>query len=142
MASQAGPIRTAAGDDARGSQISSVPLLGEGFSESNVKSTLESTGSDREQEAVNSPELDSKNGKRRFWGLGKKKDEMKPKSKREIAIAGQATTSTAPGSGIQLIPSLGSPQRPIMVSPPVPTSHLSESDVTDLETNKHRLEVT
>ncbi|KAL8906773.1 MAG: hypothetical protein Q9207_001828 [Kuettlingeria erythrocarpa] len=123
MASQAGAIRTAAGDDARGSQISSVPLLGEGFSESNVKSTLDSTGNDREQEAVNSPELDSKNGKRRFWGLGKKKEEMKPKGKREIAIAGQATTSTAPGPGIQLIPSLGSPQRPTMVAPPVPTSH-------------------
>ncbi|KAL8763087.1 MAG: hypothetical protein Q9184_001047 [Pyrenodesmia sp. 2 TL-2023] len=123
MASQAGVTGTAVGDGTRGSQISSVPLLGEGFSEGNIKSIPDSTGSDREQEAMNPPELDSKTGKRRFWGLGKKKEEMKPKGKREIAIAGQATKSTTPASGIQSIPSLGSPQRTTMASPPVPTSH-------------------
>lgn len=122
MASQARVSGTAAGNDARGSQLSSLPLLGEGFSESNVQSTSESAGSDREQEANNGPELDSKTGKRRFWGLGKKKDDSKLKGKQELPIAGQSMASAAPASGMQSTPPLGSPKRTTMASPPI-TSH-------------------
>ncbi|KAI4124421.1 MAG: hypothetical protein LQ338_004812 [Usnochroma carphineum] len=123
MASQVSVSGIPAGDDPRGSRISSVPLLGEGFSESKDKSALESADGDREQGAANSPELDSKTGKRRFWSLGKKKDEGKPKGKREAAIAGQSTTSAASAPGMQSGPPLGSPKRAAIVSPPIPTSH-------------------
>ncbi|KAI4139288.1 MAG: hypothetical protein L6R39_006378, partial [Caloplaca ligustica] len=119
----AGTSGTSAGDDPRGSRISSVPLLGEGFSETNVKPVPETAGSGWEQEAANSPDLDSKTGKRRFWGLGKKKDDSKLKGKRELAIAGQSTTSSGPAPGTQSMPPLGSPNRTTMASPPMPTSH-------------------
>lgn len=60
------------GDDA-GSRISSTPLLGEG-----LKSTSESN---------ETPEVDAKTGKRRFWNLGKKKEDEKAKKKQEAATA-------------------------------------------------------
>ncbi|KAL8721958.1 MAG: hypothetical protein Q9225_001472 [Loekoesia sp. 1 TL-2023] len=123
MASRSSTSAVPAGDDPRGSRVSSVPLLGEGFSENNAKPTLEPKDSDREQENLNSSELDSKTGKRRFWGLGKKKDDGKVKGKREAAIAGQSTTATTPGSGMQPIPPLDLPKRTNMASPPIPTSH-------------------
>ncbi|KAI4234114.1 MAG: hypothetical protein L6R40_006879 [Gallowayella cf. fulva] len=122
MASQA----TATGgpaDDEPGARTSSVPLLGEGFSESNVNSTSDSTGSDREQEALNSSELDSKTGKRRFWGLGKKKDDGRAKGKREAAMNTQPATAAPPLPSIQSVSPLNSPKRSTMASPPVPASH-------------------
>ncbi|KAL8693950.1 MAG: hypothetical protein Q9218_001308 [Villophora microphyllina] len=122
MASHVGLSGAPANDDP-GARTSSVPLLGEGFSESNIRSTSESTGSDREQDPANNPELDSKTGKRRFWGLGKKKDETKVKGKREAAIASSSTPATTPGFSMQSRSSLESPKRTVVASPPIPTSH-------------------
>ncbi|KAL8950490.1 MAG: hypothetical protein Q9222_003479 [Ikaeria aurantiellina] len=104
--------------DETGSRISSVPLLGDGFSESNAKSASDAAGSDREHEALDSLELDSKSGKRRFWGLGKKKDDGKAKSKREAAIVDQGSSSTASKPMTE-----SSLNRTNMSSPPIPTSH-------------------
>ncbi|KAI4116870.1 MAG: hypothetical protein LQ345_002784 [Seirophora villosa] len=109
-------------DDPRDSRISSVPLLGEGFTETLVKPTAETTGSDPEQEAVNSPDLDSKTGKRRFWGLGKKKDDGRVKGNKDQAVAGQPDFSAGFASGIQSGLRLSSPKRTTVASPPN-TSH-------------------
>lgn len=57
-----------AGDDT-GSRRSSVPLLGEGLNNA--------------PEAGAAQELDGKTGKRRFWGLGRKKEDDKTKKTRE-----------------------------------------------------------
>ncbi|KAL8782209.1 MAG: hypothetical protein Q9213_005575 [Squamulea squamosa] len=122
MASKAALTGAAPGDEA-GIRTSSVPLLGEGFPESKVNSTSESAVSDREQEPFNSPELDSKTGKRRFWGLGKKKDDGKAKGKREAAIISQPAPDAGSMSNLQSISPLNSPNRAAMVSPPIPTSH-------------------
>ena len=87
-----------AGDDT-GSRTSSVPLLGEG-----LNNALE-TGA--------SPELDGKTGKRRFWGLGRKKEDDKNKKTREISSAGIASTATkAPVKTMRSaspIPGIGAP---------------------------------
>ncbi|KAL8990263.1 MAG: hypothetical protein Q9177_001043 [Variospora cf. flavescens] len=124
MASSAAAPGTSTGDDPRDSRISSVPLLGEGFTESHVKPTPETAGSDLEQEYVNSPGSDSKTGKRRFWGLGKKKDDGRVKGKREQeqAVAGQPDLYAASASGMQSGLPLGSPNRTTIASPAV-TSH-------------------
>ncbi|KAL8862672.1 MAG: hypothetical protein Q9178_001170 [Gyalolechia marmorata] len=112
----------AVGDEAA-ARISSVPLLGEGFSESNVKPTPEPAGSDRDQEPLNSPELDTKAGKRRFWGLGKKKDDGKAKGRRDGAIPSQAAPAAVPVSSMQSTSPMISPKRTTMASPPIPASH-------------------
>lgn len=116
MASQTTSTGAAVGDEA-GARTSSVPLLGEGFLDSDVKSTPEAAGGDPESEPLDSPELDSKTGKRRFWGLGKKKDDGKAKGKREAAF------TSPPAPGIQSISPLDTPKRTTMASPPIPTSH-------------------
>ncbi|KAL8673618.1 MAG: hypothetical protein Q9168_001973 [Polycauliona sp. 1 TL-2023] len=110
MASQATPAGAAGGDEA-GARTSSVPMLGEGFSESSADPPTEVAGGSQESEPLDGPELDSKTGKRRFWGLGKKKDDGKAKGKRDAAVTSQPT------------PSLSSPQKTAMASPPIPTSH-------------------
>ena len=114
-----------------GSRISSVPLLGEGFdhplkqdlSETPASASAYSSSYDGEQEIAESPEIDAKSGKRRFWGLGKKKEDDKIKKKREGALA---TTSSGPASSISTAQS-GSPlHSPILgYGPPAshPTSH-------------------
>ena len=69
--------------DVPGSRTSSVPLLGEGLN--NVP------------ESGPPPELDGKTGKRRFWGLGRKKEDEKTKKTREFASASiPPTASTNP----------------------------------------------
>lgn len=83
--------------DGSGSRISSVPLLGEGFTESSSNS-VGRTG-DSEHETADGLESDAKTGKRRFWGLGKKKDDEKSKKKREASTANnnlQQSSTTAP----------------------------------------------
>ena len=70
------------GDDPT-QRTSSVPLLGEGFTD--PTSTAASRNDDVDHESTDPAELDSKTGKRRFWGLGKKKDDEKAKKKREAA---------------------------------------------------------
>ncbi|KAL8714027.1 MAG: hypothetical protein Q9220_002173 [cf. Caloplaca sp. 1 TL-2023] len=117
MALQTHTPEVAAADET-GSRISSVPLLGDGFSESNVKSTSDTVGSDREHEALDSLGLDSKSGKRRFWGLGKKKDDGKVKNKREVAIVDQES-----GNAESKPITESSLKRTNMSSPPIPTSH-------------------
>ena len=64
-------------------RTSSVPLLGEGFTEST--NTARSRNDDVDSETADAAESDPKAGKRRFWGLGKKKDDEKAKKKREAA---------------------------------------------------------
>ena len=82
MADRRISLRKDAADDT-GSRTSSVPLLGEGLN--NVS------------EAGAAPELDGKTGKRRFWGLGRKKDD-KIKKTRDIPStsfpSASATTTT------------------------------------------------
>ncbi|KAL8668204.1 MAG: hypothetical protein Q9202_000182 [Teloschistes flavicans] len=122
MTSQAGLSGPPAFDESN-TRTSSVPLLGEGFSESNPRTTSDLTGSDQEQDLPTSQELDSKTGKRRFWGLGKKKDESKAKGKPEAAIASASNSAAVPDLGTQTMPSLESPRRTIAASPSIPTSH-------------------
>lgn len=110
-----------------GSRISSVPLLGEGFdhppkndlSENPASSSTYSSSYDGEQETGESPEVDTKSGKRRFWGLGKKKEDDKIKKKREGALA---TTSSGPAPSISTAQS-GSPLRSPTLSYGPPASH-------------------
>ncbi|KAL9581514.1 MAG: hypothetical protein Q9212_003856 [Teloschistes hypoglaucus] len=122
MTSQTGLSGLSALDESN-TRTSSVPLLGEGFSESNTRTVSDSTGSDREQDPANTQELDSKTGKRRFWGLGKKKDESKVKGKPETAMASASNSRTVPELGPPSISSLESPRRTKMASPSIPTSH-------------------
>lgn len=93
-------------DDESGSRISSVPLLGEGFSETTNPT---SNFSIREQDATENLEVDSKTGKRRFWGLGKKKEEEKAKKKREAAMTALGSDTTTPNLDIRPISPAGSP---------------------------------
>ena len=82
--------------DAADSHRSSVPLLGEGFTEkANTERNDDAEDDNGNTEAL---EADSKPGKRRFWGLGKKKDDEKARKKREAAAANnpQQSSATAP----------------------------------------------
>ena len=122
MATSQNKQATSAAEDA-GSRISSVPLLGEGFSEGTSKSSLDQMLDKREPEISNGSEVDAKTGKRRFWGLGKKKDDGKPKSKQE-AVSTMATSTTAvPIANARPISPMHSPQFPKIASSPHPTSH-------------------
>ena len=64
-----------------GSRTSSVPLLGEGLNNAS--------------EAGTASELDGKSGKRRFWGLGRKKEEDKTKKTKEISSNSIPSTTAA-----------------------------------------------
>ncbi|MCJ1481425.1 hypothetical protein MMC06_001583 [Schaereria dolodes] len=75
-----------------GSRTSSVPLLGEGFSETTTSTVAPSTSADSEQEGAGSIEEDPKSGKRRFWGLGKKKEDDRLKKKKEAATTSSGFT--------------------------------------------------
>ncbi|KAL9103402.1 MAG: hypothetical protein Q9163_001541 [Psora crenata] len=68
-------------------QTSAVPVLGEGFQDDTP--TLGAMS-----DLAEDIQADTKTGKRRFWGLGKKKDIEKAKKKREPPIAGASSTST------------------------------------------------
>ncbi|KAI4164174.1 MAG: hypothetical protein LQ342_002138 [Letrouitia transgressa] len=107
-----------------GSRISSVPLLGEGFSESGSKpSSSDQNITSTENEVSNNSELDAKTGKRRFWGLGKKKDDGKLKSKRDAVSPNTASTAAAPVTNMRPISPLHSPHFSNMASSPYPVSH-------------------
>lgn len=93
-----------------GSRSSDVPLLGEGFSES-TPSTAPTMTDEQELETSEAVDQDSKSGKRRFWGLGKKKEN--PKSiKDEIAKAPLET------------PKLASSMQSADIANPVPSPQL------------------
>ena len=89
---QADRVRDVGNDP--GSRTSEVPLLGEGFSES-VPSSSNATG-DQEQDASEAVEQDSKSSKRRFWGLGKKKEDPKVKKSEATKAVPEATILTSP----------------------------------------------
>lgn len=82
-----------AGDDS-GSRKSSTPLLGEG-----LQSGLE---------PAETSEVDVKTGKRRFWNLGKKKEDDKAKKKREAVPANGSSAIAAPKSMRPVSPMAGS----------------------------------
>ncbi|KAL9638981.1 MAG: hypothetical protein Q9164_001215 [Protoblastenia rupestris] len=71
-------------------QASTVPILGEGFQENKQPPKAKSTS-----DGAQTSEMDAKTGKRRFWGLGKKKDDDKMKKNRESAIGYATPTSNA-----------------------------------------------
>ena len=91
-----------AGNDA-GSRASSVPLLGEGLN--NVP------------EAGAAPELDGKAGKRRFWGLGKKREDEKTKKTREIPASVPSATAPAAPTAIQTATT--APSKPMRSASPI-----------------------
>lgn len=76
-------------DDSKetGSRTSSVPLLGEGFQEN----TSRSRGATTELNA-------SKSSKRRFWNIGKKKEEEKTDKRKEVSTSDTTSPSAVPGS--------------------------------------------
>lgn len=81
MADRQASLVKKVGDDT-GSRISSVPLLGEGMNNA--------------PEASNSPEMDAKTGKRRFWQLSKKKEDEKARQKSAAASTNANSPTTAP----------------------------------------------
>ena len=83
MTSTANEPTASTGSDSR-SRMSSVPLLGEGFSES--ANRVSSPKREAVKEAKDGSETDSKTGRRRFWGLGKKKEDEKTKKSRQAAF--------------------------------------------------------
>ena len=110
-----------------GSRISSVPLLGEGFdhppkndlSENHTSASSYPSSGDGEQETAERPEVDLKGSKRRFWGMGKKKEDEKIKKKREGALA---TASSGPAPPISAVQS-GSPLPSSGMGSNSPASH-------------------
>lgn len=82
--------------EAPNTRTPSVPLLGEGFTEST--NTASSRNDDVDSVTADAAESDPKTGKRRFWGLGKKKDDEKAKKKREAVATSfsKIPATTAP----------------------------------------------
>ena len=74
------------------SGTSAVPLLGEGFQETASPRVRGEHGTSEAAEAI---DTDPKTGKRRFWGLGKKKEDEKAKKKREAALANVSPTASS-----------------------------------------------
>ena len=68
---------------------STVPILGEGFQDN-----APTTGSNVTPSVEEAPDSESKGGKRRFWGLGKRKEDEKARKKRESA------QTSAPSAGL------------------------------------------
>lgn len=99
MAPLQSDIPRAAGNEA-GSRVSSVPLLGEGFSENGqLQSKLVSTegsGDDGAHSGNEKPDTANKSGKRRFWGLGKKKEDEKSRKKGESTPTSTAVAGVTP----------------------------------------------
>ena len=83
-----------------GSRTSSVPLLGEGFLETPQAPSTSIDIDGEEDDGVHNGseklETANKSGKRRFWGLGKKKDEEKAWKKSEGGVASGALAGVAP----------------------------------------------
>ena len=103
--------------DVSGSRASAVPLLGDGFSEgaNTVPSPVNNIKS--QQPVSEDTEVDVKTGRRRFWGLGKKREDEKTKKKRETAI---------PPSPSQREPPSAAPRPTSPMQPPAP-GHTSAS---------------
>lgn len=114
-----------AGDpsDESGSRISSVPLLGEGFSENANPTATSLESPDTEQEIGESLEVDSKTGKRRFWGLGKKKEDEKAKKKKDPTLATPFPEAAPSIPTIRPASPMRSPRMTQVSSSHHPTSH-------------------
>ena len=110
-----------AGDEP-GSRISSVPLLGEGFQETPNLASSRATKLDSDQVISESLESDSKTSKRRFWGLGKKKEDDKLKKKREAALTSPSPPIAATANSVRPASPMHSPRMANVVSSD-PTSH-------------------
>ena len=121
MAERQSELIKDAGDEP-GSRISSVPLLGEGFQETPNLASSQPIKQDSEQLHNESTQLDSKTSKRRFWGLGKKKEDEKLKQKREAALASTLPTVPATANSIRPASPMRSPKMANIVSSD-PTSH-------------------
>jgi len=109
-----------AGDEP-GSRISSVPLLAEGFQETPNLASSRATKPDSEHGAAENSEMDSKTSKRRFWGLGKKKEDDKLK-KKQAALANATPAVAATTNSIGPASLMHSPRMANVVSSE-PTSH-------------------
>ena len=72
------------------SRSSNVPVLGQGFQES-AQPSIGKAVVDTEEGG----DVDTKTGKRRFWGLGKKKEDEKARKKREAARVSATSMSTS-----------------------------------------------
>ncbi len=83
------------------SNTSKVPLLGEGFQETTRTSTSKSADSSDAEEEFQEPGTEGvKQGKRRLFGFGKKKEDDKTKGKKKGDLApivnlGNSTTTIA-----------------------------------------------
>lgn len=88
-----------------GSRRSSVPLLQEGFSESAPPTSAPTTGTDSD-----ALEADPKSGKRRFWNLGKKKEDEKLKRQKDAGLVTGTLPSTASDAAVKHLPPLHSPE--------------------------------
>ncbi len=116
------------------SRTSSVPLLGEGFAENGTRPKDEA-----EPESAEITELDTKTGKRRFWGLGKRKEEDKTKKKRESGLTNTSSTPSmaqaqkgtmrpaSPLPGIGSVPVLANTMSYPYAAPPSPGMNLRSS---------------
>lgn len=117
-------LDTPVGDagDEFGPRISSVPLLGEGFSETTKPKSSSSQDSGGEQNIIEPSETDGKIGKRRFWNLGKKEDE-KAKKKREAAMGISSSGSASPVPDIRPASPMDSPRMGHVSPSPYTSSH-------------------
>lgn len=119
-------MSTRLGDPARdvgdesGSRISSVPLLGEGFSEN---TNFVSTSSDNLNSEQDIAEIDGKTGKRRFWSLGKKKEDENAKKKRDAVIANSSSGPASPNPEMRPLSSMESSRIGHVSSSPHATFH-------------------
>ncbi|MCJ1475165.1 hypothetical protein MMC13_003825 [Lambiella insularis] len=115
---QADRLRDAKNDS--GSRSSEVPLLGEGFSES-APSTAPTMTDDSELETSETLEQDPKTSKRRFWGLGKKKEDPKLKKAEPVKTPSETTNPTLPMQSGDVSNPIPSPQlNPLSRAPSSP----------------------
>ncbi|MCJ1450764.1 hypothetical protein MMC28_001098 [Mycoblastus sanguinarius] len=112
MADRQADLGRDTGDDT-GSRNSKTPLLGEGFSENGNQSRT------TDHNTAATVEVDAKTGKRRFWNLGKKKEDEKAKKKREAALANAPSVAAIPKTmrPASPIPGAGSPIRQTVSHP-------------------------
>ncbi|MCJ1362855.1 hypothetical protein MMC16_001961 [Acarospora aff. strigata] len=110
-----------------GSRISSVPLLGEGFSET-TQTTSKSIGTDGGTEdgahsGSEKPETSNKSGRRRFWGLGKRKEDDKSKKKSGGYVTSEELAGVGPITAVRPTSPLPSPNTMKVASSPQRVNH-------------------
>ena len=110
------------------SKVSSVPFVGEGFSETSQPSAPTSLEGTSPPTTSESPEQDPKSGKRRFWAFGKKKEEAKPYKKEGVAPNG-GDSVVMPPSPVQLpsVQNATSSPNHHSTAPPSPSRNIHSS---------------